>query len=54
MNFYKVSGQVTAFVTSWISENIKFKNIISFERKKDVFILKTQEEEYELKFKKLE
>jgi hypothetical protein len=54
MNFYKVSGQVTAFVVTWIAENIKFSNIVSFERKANVFTLKTQECKYELKFKKIE
>lgn len=54
MNMYKVSGQLTAFCVSWVSENLKFKNILSIERSKNKFLLKTNQGNYELTFKKID
>lgn len=54
MNFYKLNGQLTAFTTSWVSNKLGFKNVLSFKRTDNSFFLKTEKGNYELTFKKVE
>lgn len=54
MNMYKVSGQLTAFVVGWVSDNLKFKNILRVKRSKNNFLLETNQGIYELTFKKID
>lgn len=53
MNFYKLNGQMTAFVVSWVTEKIGFSNVKNFKREENTFLLETEDGNYELTFKKV-
>lgn len=54
MNYYKLNNLLTAFVTSWVSNNIGFNAVSNVKRDGNTFLLETEKGNYELTFKKVE